>query len=104
MRERPVAWITLTERRSPWLISTELRPRLLTVIGRSIATRAGFVTEKFVGATVSGSLSWIGRNPAALGLGGVVPLDVVGCPGVLREGRFSGRDQPRQQSGRLGGP
>ena len=57
IRERPCAWTTLTERKSPWLISTELRPRLLIVSGKSIAMRAGFVTEKFAGATVRGSFS-----------------------------------------------
>jgi len=66
-RVRSCAWTMLTERRSPWLNSTALRPTLLSVPGRSMAIRAGLATEKLGGTSFNGDLSWIvSSTPAAV--------------------------------------
>ncbi len=66
-RVRSCACTMLTERRSPWLNSTALRPTLFSVPARSIAIRAGLATEKLGGASFSGDFSWIvSSTPAAV--------------------------------------
>ncbi len=66
-RVRSCAWTILTERRSPWLNSTALRPTLFSVAARSMAIRAGLATEKLGGVSFNGAFNWMVSNtPAAV--------------------------------------